>query len=1496
MCPLAGYDMNRKLRNDSTTTDAEKVEYYKNILNQMSEGYLRLDKNLCYVEINKALCAITGLNPEQMIGRYIWDVFPDAVNSETYHAIEKANREQVYVCNTDYNPVLDLWQENHIYPSPDGLSILVKNINAQKKSEHALQLAEERAHALFEKSEDIIALTAADGRLIYVSPALERITGYSFEEIKGSLNTILTHPDNVEESQKAFQELIRNPDKPIKRSTRFIAKNGKTVFLEGTATNLLNNPSVQGIVTNFHDVTDKKNTEKLLEASESLYQNLFQNLLQGFVYCKVIFKNNKVDDFTIIAANNAYSNIVELPDPVGKTISSVFSEYRTQNAHALSIIEEVVKTRIPQKTEYYHARVKKWISAFYYCPSEGYFACLLEDVSERKHLAQQQELFTSIINNTEDAIISKDLNGKITSWNKGAEKLYGYNQFEILGKNIRAVIPVERFGEESQILGKIVRGEAVEHYETQRLRKNGELIYIALTASPIKDTQGNIIGASVIARNITHKKILNQQQALYKAIVNSSQDAIFSRTANGIITTWNHAAEKLFGYTVEEAIGMSIAKFMPRPLPREEAEVFESIMVSKKVANFEATRIKKNGEPVEVSLSVSEITDQDGMLTGYSLLARDITEQKKTTNQLKMYAAIINSTQEAVYSTDLNGTITSWNHAAELLYGYQAKEALGMSFINTLPPDRLHEAEYVFSSITSNKFIKNLETNRIKKDGGLIAVSLTISAIVNANNQVEGVSIIARDITERNKLLEKQSLLASIIISSLDAIFSCNLNKTILSWNPAAERLFGYPAEEIIGTSFTRLVPLQLVTEAIEAFQNTLGGQEVKNLETQRVRKDGQLVYVSISLSQITDSSGGIIGISVIARDIGLRKKTEENLRLSKNNLRTIIENSTECFVLLDTELRVIAFNTKARESILFQFGSNQLEENTPFLNYINPERKEYVMQMLQKVMSGIPANYETDYYKKHQERLWFYANVIPVYEKDVVSGICVAVKDITRQKKAEIRIREAGENLKAIVENSTQGFVLLEPDTTIKLFNRNASSYGHIVFKQQLKKGRRLLDMVEKKRVAFIKESVEQVLKGQTVSYSEQYKRDNKTIWLQFSFSPVINPDGHITALCLTGSDITGKKLAEETREFEKNNLQSLINNTSDLMWSVDLNYCLITCNTPFSKIIFHLTGKQPVRGETILFSELGEEMGTNYKELYDRAFTGKVFKETMFGVRPYENWFEISFYPIYKGEEIIGTACFAKDITEATKNAIEREKMIIQLSQNNKDLKQFAYITSHNLRGPIANLLGLTSLLDNYPIKNKTLNQIHAGIKTAAHRFDETIKDLSTILVVKDNTSVPQENLLFAESFKRAFEQHENLINETKARVEVNFNEAPAVWFNKSYLDSIFNNLLSNAIKYRDIIRPLVIRVKSEKQGNEIVLHFADNGIGFDQEVHKDKLFKLYQRFHEDREGRGMGLFLIKSQLETLGGGIELKSTVNQGTSFLIRFKNEAQHKTST
>jgi PAS domain S-box-containing protein len=271
-------------------------------------------------------------------------------------------------------------------------------------------------------------------------------------------------------------------------------------------------------------------------------------------------------------------------------------------------------------------------------------------------------------------------------------------------------------------------------------------------------------------------------------------------------------------------------------------------------------------------------------------------------------------------------------------------------------------------------------------------------------------------------------------------------------------------------------------------------------------------------------------------------------------------------------------------------------------------------------------------------------------------------------------------------------------------------------------------------------------------------------------------------------------------------------------------------------------------------------------------------------------EYWVRLSMIPIYNADnELSHWISIQRDITEEKKQEKEKEQLIRELTQNNKDLKQFSYITSHNLRAPLSNLTGLLNLIEDIPIEDQELKEILSGFNKSTHQLNDTINDLVKVIIIKDNPSIKKEAVLIKEIFENVFSQLNFQIELYKPIIKLNFEKVSIINTNKAYIESILLNLLTNSIKYKSENRKLKITITTEEIDDTVVLIFKDNGIGIDLARNKDKVFGLYQRFHNYPDSKGLGLYLVKSQVETMGGTIDIESEVNKGTTFTLTFKNK-------
>ncbi len=371
----------------------------------------------------------------------------------------------------------------------------------------------------------------------------------------------------------------------------------------------------------------------------------------------------------------------------------------------------------------------------------------------------------------------------------------------------------------------------------------------------------------------------------------------------------------------------------------------------------------------------------------------------------------------------------------------------------------------------------------------------------------------------------------------------------------------------------------------------------------------------------------------------------------------------------------------------------------------------------------------------------------------------------------------------------------------------------------------------------------------------------------------------------------IAGIEKSIDEKNTIQANLSAVIENSRANIYSLDRNFRYVTFNQLLKnnlKATFNVEIK--VGDNAVKF--LGSRDDSEEQEWinnYTEALQGRsMYFEKEFNLSGQVSFVEFSINPIIENNTVIGLSCFAVEVT----NRKLAEKELVQVSKDlmlrNAALQQFAYIISHNLRAPIANIMGIGNAL-NVTLITKKREELQRHLFICIDKLDGVVKDLNSILVVKSDVMERKQYVLFSEIVQDVKGSLSGIIENDLIGIKTDFTTSDSMITIKSYLYSIFYNLINNSIKYKQPNVPLLIEIKSVTNNGKLQLHFNDNGLGIDLKLHGDKVFGLYKRFHLNIEGKGFGLFMVKTQLEVMGGIISVQSEPNEGTEFVIEFDNE-------
>jgi PAS domain S-box-containing protein len=356
----------------------------------------------------------------------------------------------------------------------------------------------------------------------------------------------------------------------------------------------------------------------------------------------------------------------------------------------------------------------------------------------RDHYAARERLFSAAVESSNDAIITKSLDGTITGWNPAAERLFGYSAAEAVGKGIDLIVPAERKTEGPDILRRIGWGETIEHYETVRLRKDGRPVEVLLSISPIKTPAGTIIGASKTARDITESKktehALRQQIEERRRIFESSQDLILVTDPRGILVQVSPSAESILGYLPGEMVGHSAIDFIHGDDLDFTREEMRAARRGKRSRNFDSRYVHKDGRVV----TLSWMGTWSEPVRRHFFVGRDMTESRLAQETLReseqLARNIIDTALDAFVQIDESGSILNWNTQAEKIFGWPRKDALGKNFIELIIAEsergELRAALARFVQSGQGQILgRRREIMALRRDGKEFTSELSVTAV-----------------------------------------------------------------------------------------------------------------------------------------------------------------------------------------------------------------------------------------------------------------------------------------------------------------------------------------------------------------------------------------------------------------------------------------------------------------------------------------------------------------------------------------------------------------------------------------------------------------------------------------------------------------------------------------------------------------------------------------------------------------------------------------------
>jgi PAS domain S-box-containing protein len=661
----------------------------------------------------------------------------------------------------------------------------------------------------------------------------------------------------------------------------------------------------------------------------------------------------------------------------------------------------------------------------------------------------------------------------------------------------------------------------------QREARAGDRAFL-LRIAPYTGGDRQIVGAVLTFTNVTAFRA-SIDQAIYereytKAILNTAIDPLVVLDPKLHVQTANRAFYAMFGVSRDETQGISIRKLGNREW--ETSGVWKSVETTlSDETPFQAAEIEREFPAIgtrSVTLNARRLARDGADLI--LLTFQDVTERKEVERTTSLLAAIVDCSDDAIISKKLDGTITSWNKAAERLFGYTEEEAIGQHITLIVPWERRSEEEDILRRLAAGQRVDHFETVRKRKDGATLDVSLTISPIRDAAGRVIGASKVARDITERRRAERALSEQGRLLDLSNDAILIRDAADRITYWNRAATELYGFTREEALGRVTHELLRTQF-SEPLEDINEKLHRDEHWSGELIHTTKNGTKVIATSRWVLDRKAYGNTWCILETNNDITQQKQTEKALRESEERFRAIVETTPECVKLVASDGTLLHMNLPGLQMV----GAGAVDEvvGKSVYDLVAPEDRDRYKAFNEGICRGEQGSLQFDLNGLEGKRRQMETHSAPLRNPDGTVVHLAVTADISERKQAEELLRRSEERFRALVNASSDVVYHMSPDW---------SEMGEL-------NGRGFLADANKPRKDWLDEYIhpddhplllrtirEAVRTKSMFQLEHRVRRADGTLgWTYSRAVPLLDANGKIVEWFGAASDVTARKQAEE-------------------------------------------------------------------------------------------------------------------------------------------------------------------------------------------------------------------------------------------------------------------------------------------------------------------------------------------------------------------------------
>lgn len=1037
-----------------------------------------------------------------------------------------------------------------------------------------------------------------------------------------------------------------------------------------------------------------------------------------------------------------------------------------------------------------------------------------------------------LIDTIEDAICIIEQDGKIVYWNNNAEKLFGWKSSETINKNIDAILKFKIYDAKNNLhLHELVQKNENLCAEVKIYNKENAALFTELRIS--KASQNNKQYYIIKFKDISEYKDIQKQLHILSDIVLNTSDGIVLTDLNKNVIFVNKSKAEMLGFSVEELAGKNITSLAGENQQlKEELNQIHDYVIKNGEWVGELREIKKNGEEILIHLTTKLLKTDDGRPYAILGTSSDITLRKNLEKKLKeseeWYRTLITNINGILIFFDKDGNIKYLNKATKDILKLNQENFSKLDFFNICKFENSLQQTQLKENILSGKSLQGINTIINSENGEEHYIVSNFSPIFNSEGILEGIIFNGIDITEfknlQRKLAETYNYIDNIIKNSADGIATFDLEAKVVTWNKACEKIYGYNAEEVVGKTILMTVPEKELPEWNKIFEGVLKGNTFENIEVERIRKDGKLINLLLTVSPIKNLDGEIIGISSFIRDITEKKFLEKQAHLSEAKYRQLFEESKDFIFETTADGRFISINQAGVEILGYDSKEEILKIDIPRDLYVLPEEREKFKSEMEKY--GYVIDFEVHLKKKNGDRITLVETATAVYDdNNKIIGYRGIGRDLTERKRHQERILSLLIASQAFSRTTTEEEIF---ETITKAIKR--LSYNLIILIRQGNS-----------------------LKIARTSFDENMVRALEKLY-NFRFSTYLIPYKKFSGF---RSVIEEKKTVLNEKSIERliDILPSHIPRNEIESFIKEIGYKNKSISVPL--IVFN-----DVIGVLIINSDDFKHEDIPIFNLYAAQLNA-----ALENARLYQRLTQAN-----------------EDLRNAYEKLHESQAMLIH-SEKMKAIGDLASGVAHDFNNLLGIIYGRAQLLQLRASDQKIKNDLDVILK-AAMDGAETVKRLQDFAKkkVEDNASAIDVNLIIEDVIHLTQTKWKDIAHQKGINIEIvkEFDKLPIVFGNGSELREILTNLILNAVDAMPKGGKIKIATKNLDRLYSIIIE--DTGIG----IPPDALPKIFNPFYTTKgeRGTGLGLAMVKTLVTKRQGDIQVQSEVGVGTKFTITF----------